>query len=752
MRFLPKSLLLAALLTGVATAPPTSGREPSYVGSGNCAGCHQKAYDSWTDSHHGWAWRLPTADNILGDFSDVTFEHQGVQSRFFQRDGRYLVETNDASGQPTTYEIAGTVGITPLQQYLVEFDDGRLQALDIVWDTEQKRWYHLYPEQELAGDPGLHWTGPYRNWNSRCVSCHVTGFTKGYQPRENRYESQWSEMGVGCEACHGPGEAHIAWAEKPGLESLKTYTKVDDAGLTVSFEGANAAEVCAGCHSRRESLDADTPPPGSPFDENYRLTLLREGLYHADGQIEDEVYVYGSFLQSKMHTRGVSCGDCHQPHSAELVFDDINAVCTQCHNPEGRKDYPTLKAASYVSPVHHRHRFGSEATQCVNCHMPETTYMGVDPRRDHSFRVPRPDLTLKLDTPNACNGCHTDQTAEWAQQQVEGWFPQGHHLRPHYGEVLHAGRKGLTKESVQDLINLALRDHEPAIVRASALELLAPVASPPVVGQVVPLLEDPSPLVRSATLGLFHSAPARARAENAGPLVEDSVRSVRIAAAQRILDIPTNHLSPEDQAVVKKAIGEYGESLSAQADFPEVQLNLSRYAERLGNRRMAGRALQAAVTLDPKLAEAWLRLAQQQVDAGRFQEARATLKKALAEVAEGQGALHQLLGRVLLQLKDESGALVAFEKAFYALPEELEVRVEYASLLANLGEHRQSLGLLERAQEAVQEAAPIDPQVLYLRAYNYLQLGERQKAWEVGRKLADHHPDNPLTEHLHSLF
>lgn len=740
-----------AVLVGLGLfSSPSAGREPAYLTSATCAECHADAYAAWTDSHHGWAWRPARSENVLGDFGGTTFTHRGVRSRFFQKDGRFFVETGGPDGRPVTWPIHSTVGVTPLQQYLVEQDDGRLQALDIAWDTERRRWYHLYPEQSQENDPGLHWTGPYKNWNSRCVSCHVTGFAKGYEPQTNRYDSTWAEMGVGCESCHGPGEAHVAWARQ-SVDSAETsrstaaFDGVDDLGLTLRLKGGDRQaelQVCAGCHSRRESLGADSPPPGEPFTDHFRLSLLREGLYHADGQVQDEVYVYGSFLQSKMHARGVSCSDCHSPHSGRLVAEG-NGVCTQCHNPQGRTDFPTLKASRYDAPEHHHHAMDGEAAQCVSCHMPEQTYMGVDPRRDHSFRVPRPDLTVQLETPNACNNCHGTQSPQWAQQKVETWYPKGYHLRPHFGQILHAGRHALDTEAAEDLLTLAIDSAEPAIVRASAIELLAPVVTPQIAGTALPLLEDPDADVRAAALGLLQSAPAAARTRYAGPLLEDPTRLVRITAAQRVMDVATDALSEADRAVVDAALDEYRNSLAAQADFPEVQLNVARVALRLGQRRTARQALGTALNLDPKLPEGWLRLAQMEVGTQRFEAARAILQRATAEVPQS-GVLHQLHGRVLAQLGDAETAAQAFEQATTTLPDAMDVRLEYVSLLTQLERHVEALAALRQ----IPETQRVTPDVLYLLSINHAAIQDPESAHRFARLLATHHPDHALNQHL----
>ncbi|MGI9381753.1 MAG: multiheme c-type cytochrome, partial [Methyloligellaceae bacterium] len=293
---------LAVLSAGFLVVPdapshaaPESTRS-GYVSAKVCAECHKDAYDAWKGSHHDWALKHANKDSVLGDFDDAVFEHLDTRSRFFRRGGRFLVETDGPDGKLAEFEIKYTVGVEPLQQYLIELDRGRLQALDIAWDTERRRWFHLYPGRKLEAGDGLHWTGPYKTWNARCAECHQTNFVKGYAPKAGSYQSRWSELNVACESCHGPGAAHVLWARDPEAFRQRQRGGVDDKGLSVAFAKGNAEteiQLCATCHSRRSSLGADSAPPGAKFADHYRLALLRDGLYHADGQIDDEVYVYG---------------------------------------------------------------------------------------------------------------------------------------------------------------------------------------------------------------------------------------------------------------------------------------------------------------------------------------------------------------------------------------------------------------------------------------------------------------------------
>ena len=432
--------------------------EPTFVGSETCAGCHRAEAELWRTSQHKHAMDHATEKSVLGDFSDVAFEHYGVRSRFFRKDGKFLVETDGPDGKLATFEVKYTFGFDPLQQYLIEFPDGRLQALSIAWDSRPKdkggqRWFHLYPNEEIKHDDVLHWTKLNQNWNFMCAECHSTGVRKNYDAANDRFATTWAEISVGCEACHGRGSRHVGWARE--RQSWWPFGKTDDPrmGLAVRFDErrdvvwpidpqtGNAArnyppalvrkevETCGLCHARRGAFSEDWVP-GRPLSDTHVVSPLARGLYHADGQMLDEVYNYGSFKQSKMFAAGVTCGDCHDPHGAKPRAAG-DGVCLQCHSSD-----------KYAAAAHHRHEAASPPLSCASCHMPARTYMVVDRRHDHSFRVPRPDVSARLGTPNACNDCHTDKTAEWAATAVERWHGPSRKGLQNYAEAFHAAWNG----------------------------------------------------------------------------------------------------------------------------------------------------------------------------------------------------------------------------------------------------------------------------------------------------------------------
>ena len=578
---------------------------PDYVGSETCITCHQDAAEAWAGSHHALAWTMPSPDTVVADFDGTVFEHDGMTARFRIEEVAYHVSVTEKDGVTTDYRVHSVAGIEPLQQYLLETEPGRLQSFDVVWDTQEGGWFHLYPDQDLPPDDGLHWTGPYKNWNARCAECHATGYEKNYDAAMRSYASTQAEIGVGCEACHGPGAAHLDWAD--GLDVAESHPDLDAYGFTQSFATTEATvQQCATCHSRREAHDDASPVPGTPYHDAYGLALLRPGAYHADGQILDEVYVYGSFLQSKMYAAGVGCLDCHDAHTTERVAEG-NAVCTQCHSPSGNPDFPTLALSEYDAPEHHFHEPGTAGAQCKSCHAPEQVYMGNDWRADHSFRIPRPDLSGAIGAPDACTTCHIDHDADWAAAEIAARFPKSAKRGPHFGQILARGRDNAVT-AAGDLAALAADDTQPGIVRATALSLLEAADSPEAAERIAPLLADDDPLVRSAAIGAQRMADPQDRVLRLLELLADPVRSVRMAAAKALLDAPIARLPSATQADLDAAMVEWRSALASRLDFPETHLQLAGMALMMRSFPQANAAFREVVRLDPQRTEAWVML------------------------------------------------------------------------------------------------------------------------------------------------
>ncbi len=695
-------LLVTGLFCATTTASAVSGDKAgaAYVGSESCASCHQQAYKGWQQSHHWQAMQPATEETVLGDFNDARFTHFDVTSKFSMRDGKFTVETDNAKGEMETFTIDYTFGFYPLQQYLIAFDDGRYQALSVAWDSRPKneggqRWFHLYPDEAIPHDDPLHWTGAFQNWNSRCASCHSTDLRKNYDPKKDTYHTEWSEVTVGCESCHGAGSQHLAWAA--GQESIP------DKGLLLSLNDranwqmtdqrptmVNTSEqrpqrqvgACAGCHSRRQELahrrvDAD-------YLESYDPSLLLDGLYFPDGQIQDEVYVYGSFLQSKMHAEGVVCSNCHEPHSLQLRAEG-NALCGQCHNAE-----------VFDTPAHHHHPTNSQGAQCVECHMPDRTYMVVDPRRDHSFRVPQPALSGLLGTPNACTGCHQDEDNNWAKQALEDWY--GHQpLRDQHASTLAIAR-GNNPAALKLLQKLANDPSESLIVRATAVRETGRFASTETVTEAINHLYSDDPLLRVAAVHAIEVLPVNQRYTILGPIVEDPVKAVRIAVAAALAGTRPSQLSSDQAKGLGALYAEYQETLAYNADMPSGQLNIGLFQLAQGDIEQAEGAYQHALKLAPGYLPAMLNLADLYRGTGAEEKAKPLLQRAMTLAPEEAPAYHAM-GLSLVRQKKIAEAMPYLQKAAELSPESARYSYVYGVALHSSGDTAKAIEVLQQAAQ-----------------------------------------------------
>jgi len=664
-----------------------------------------------------------TAETVLADFNDAVFDHHGTEFRFSRRNGDFWVRTAGPDGKPTDYKVEYAFGIEPLQQYLVPVGGGRLQTLTVCWDTEQKRWFALHDEPIPWGD-WLHWAGPQFNWNFMCAECHSTNLQREYDVATNTYATSWSEINVSCEACHGPGKAHVAWANARAADSGPAPDSEAPYGLAISLKDAPAsveAEACARCHARRVHVWGDYQH-GKPLLDHYEPRVLTEGLYHADGQILDEVYVYGSFVQSRKFHAGVRCTDCHDPHTTKVRIPG-NGQCMLCHRVDPPERFPTLKKKLYASPEHHFHEPDTPGAQCVNCHMPATNYMVVDPRRDHSFRIPRPDLTVSIGTPNACNGCHEDKDAKWAAAEIDKRFPRSEPRPEHFAVAFTAARAG-NWIGARALLSIAADTEQPGIVRATALQHLRGAPWPRRFDVAGTAARDPDPLVRVAAANLLglHPDPAR-RARMLAPMLRDSVRAVRVEAARLLASVPQRVLPPADQNALRVGLDEFRARQASLRDRPDSYLNLAVLDQDLGDPVGAEKNYRRALALDKNFWPARVNLANLLNAQGRNQEAAKELERVLADHPDN-GEVHYSLGLLRAEMGDMAAAAAQLASAAELLKN--RARVQYNAGLALL-----KTGSSVAAEAALLRAialAPEDPEILDALAYFYAQAGDAEQA------------------------
>ncbi len=677
-----------------------------YVGSTACAACHKAETTSWSTSHHALAMAPATPESVLGDFSGVTVTQDDAHGRFFREGDRYMVETEGKDGKPATFQVSDTFGWTPLQQYLVTFPDGRRQVLPWAWDTRPKaeggqRWFHVYEQTPKPGD-SIHWTGVLQTWNHMCAECHSTALEKGYDLSKDTYATTFSEVSIGCESCHGPGAGHVAWAAKAprpedklkGFEAAFAPRKPIDftpdpktGSPKVSDPAAarppgDEVELCARCHSRRGLL-SEHWKPGQPLADTHSESFLTQGLFEADGQMRDEVFNDQAFKQSKMYAKGVVCSDCHDPHSGHLKAEGAQ-VCSQCHLPE-----------RFAAESHTGHKPGPGAPDCISCHMPARTYMRVDVRHDHSFRIPRPDLSESLGTPNTCNACHADKSAEWAAVAIARWHGPERKGFQTYGQAFRDARRGDAAARAK-LIAIANDPAVPGVARATAVDALAAYPSRAGSAAVEGALKDADPLVRVAALRALIGAPVAERWRLAGPLLEDPVLAVRLAAARDVADVPPDALPPADAKRLTAALAAYEEALRVDADRPEGRANRATYFLMRRDPAAAERELEAGLKLEPGAAGLAVNLADIYRNTGREAEAERLLRDTLA-VTFDPAPLHHALGLSLVRQKRSQEALAELEEAVRLASDNARFAYVLAVALQSLGDQAQSQKVLAEA-------------------------------------------------------
>lgn len=729
---------------------PVTKSGPFYTGRASCVECHKKEDDLWAGSHHDLAMDTASASTVLGNFENCEFRHNGQTHRMFRKEGKYFVNTNGPDGKFEDFQVAYTFGYTPLQQYLVPFEGGKLQCLPIAWDTERKRWFHLgdtvYSGQEINPDNWLYWTNQAQNWNGMCADCHSTNLQKNFDPQTNIYRTTWSEIDVSCEACHGPASGHIEWASLPE-GSRPDYVNTGLIVRTRNLDNKELLNVCARCHSRR-SIMSDYDNNNEDLLNYIVPQLITSPVYHADGQILEEDYEYASFTQSKMFEKGIKCSDCHDSHSVKTLKPD-NQLCLKCHRPD-----------IYDNSSHHFHKMqvaGSAAlvnrgkpeylqgtgSQCVNCHMVGRFYMGNDYRRDHSFRNPRPDLTASIGTPNACNDCHKDKSVKWSQDYIDKWY--GTRKRPHYGETFAAANR-MDPKAIPELILYAGNELFPLMVRATAVSLLANYEDSLSRRAMEKALSDPASLVRHSAINGFKPEDIKSFEKLVKPLLNDPVKGIRIEAAIRFSVVPEEQLSDPVKKARREALQEYRDVNLYVSDFPGGRYNLGIMYANAGNLEKAAESYRSAIKIDNLFYMAKVNLANVYNQQGKNDEA----EKLLREVLNDNPEIHQVYYSLALLLAEKGNIEESrkyFLKAVGLLPEEPRI-------LYNLGLLENSQGNKKVAEEYLLKALDKEPgnyDFLYAICTFYLENRMNSKAAFYAGQLAVKYPANPVGKQLQEL-
>jgi Tfp pilus assembly protein PilF len=738
---IPLSLLLHRSPTNLQK------EQARFVGGKECVSCHQREYDLWKKSNHDNAMDIASDSSVLGNFNNVEIELNGKKHKFYKRDGKFFVYTQGVGGKMTEFKITHTFGVRPLQQYLVPFEKGKYQCLPIAWDTNKKKWFDMagmvYRSDELKPDNWFYWTNQSQNWNGMCAECHSTNLQKNYNLEDDSFNTTWSDIDVNCEACHGPGSEHLDWAKLP--EGARDYN--GNMGLVLKTSGTTSKqfiESCAPCHSRRTSFGPNNHTE-SEFYNNHRPQNISPPLYYSDGQILDEDYEFASFTQSKMYMNDVKCSDCHDSHSLKFKFEG-NALCTQCHRAE---EFDTFQHHFHKyknesgSPV--KNKFGEiipvgDGVLCVNCHMPGKYYMGIDWRRDHSIRIPRPDISIKYNTPNACNDCHADKSFQWSEDYIKKYF--GERKKHTYGFTLADGF--LQKEGADtSLIKLIKSDLYPEIVRATAIQYLSAYDNPKAISTIQEMLNSPEPIIRERAIDAFNSNNPEVLAKIFIPLLNDPVKMVRIAAASKLSILAKENFTDDQYKTLTAVLEEYLITLKYTADFPTGKYNLGNFYSNKGDYITAAKFYNDAIKTDSLLFPAKSNLALLYYNNGELKKAEKIFLDLInkhPEYTEG----NYYLGLLYAEQKRYKEAAEVLESA--TIKTGVNPRIYY-----NLGLIYQYLNNGAKAESSLMKAYSLSPNefdVMYALADFHIKKNNYAAALKYANEMRVKFPSNPAGEQL----
>jgi|TARA_B110000305_G_C19462871_1_gene655774 tetratricopeptide (TPR) repeat protein len=639
----------------------------SFVGSETCKTCHLEQFQDWQGSHHDQAMKIADSSSILADFNNEIFTSKTVKSKFFKKGADYYVNTESEDGTYKDFKIEYTFGVTPLQQYLIKFPNGEYQCLTTAWNSVENTWFSLNSAVDINHGDWLHWTGGAMSWNTMCADCHSTNLQKNYQSKTDTYKTTFSEIDVSCEACHGPSSAHVSFYKNPMEDKLPPSLYMD-----TKMDSKEVVDKCARCHSRRAQLTEYFDYSGS-FMDHYSPSLLIDPLYELDGQIRDEDYVYGSFVQSKMYHNGVSCKDCHNVHSLKLKKQGNN-LCLTCHEP------------AYNEPSHNFHLVGSEGAQCINCHMPGKIYMGNDFRRDHSFRIPRPDQTVSHGVPNACNGCHENKSPQWAKDVIVSKF--GEERADHFSDQLLKGYHG----DITAFERLMADGNYPEIARATALSLYANQSlDPSQLNNLVRYLNDSSAIVRNETILSLERMRNQQVANNIIPLLTDSMRMVRISAAQYFNMLGIDVSADPNYA---KATKEFLEGMNVNADFASGQHQIGLYYQAKGKDENAMKSYERAISIDGYHNRSRMNLALLYYQNGRVDAAEKLYLKVVEQEPEFSYSYY-MLGLLYNETGDREKSLEYLSNTIGKEPANMNAYYNYALMLQQEGRNVESIKVVE---------------------------------------------------------
>ncbi len=708
-------LIAAALNNPFAQAEQTQkgiAGQGAYTGSQSCRECHERFYQLWATSHHGTAMQAYgdafAAANLTPQPAPLEIRGAGYRAQTGPGQG-WVVEKTDKGEK--RYPIKHVLGGKNIYYFLTPMDKGRLQTLPLAYDLNKKAWFDTAKSGiRHAGDQPVDWRDAAYTFNTSCHGCHVSQYSLNYNPKTETYHTTWKEPGINCETCHGPGEAHVKVCQAAPKGTVPKDLKISRGGRDFTHDQNNA--TCSTCHAKAIPL-TQSFMPGDDFWDHFDLVLLEHRDFHPDGRDLGENYTYTTWLMSPCNQANkLDCTHCHTSSGRFRQKKNPNQACLPCHSQRVNN-----------APAHTRHKPDSPGNQCITCHMPMTSFANMT-RSDHSMLPPTPAATIRFNSPNACNHCHKDRDAAWADQLVRSW-----HQDDYQAPVLH--RAGLIQAARQRdwtrlpdmLAYISSPDRDP-VFSASLIRLLRACPKQTKWPVMLTAAQDPSPLVRAAALASLEDWPSSQSARVLFSALKDPRRLVRIRAAQSLASYPRRGLGQRQAADLKAATQEMLASFVARPDIWSAYYNVGNHYLERGMPKKAIQAYQVALGFEPRAVIPRINLAMAYARAGEQTRANQELKRAL-ELEPNNAAANFNLGLLAAELGKTEEAEERLRAALKADPQ-MAAAAYNLGLLLYKKSPKEGTGLCLKAYEL----RP-NPRYGYTLAYMMVQGGQTSQATEL---------------------
>jgi len=695
-----------------------------YAGSVSCRECHERFYQLWSTSMHGLAMQPYSA--VFA--KEKLTPHQGdiaIGKERYRADINEGVVIETGRKGPKKYTIEHVLGGKNVYYFLTPFNKGRLQTLPVAYDVNKKEWFDTaasgmrhFPGGERSG--AVSWKQYPYTFNTACYSCHVSQLSTNYDPKTDTYHTTWAEPGINCETCHGSSVEHNKIAKAtpkgqplPELRIIRTKTMTKQ----------QRNDLCSSCHAKASPLTLAYQPEERFFD-HFDLVTLEDADYYPDGRDLGENYTLTSWSMSPCAKSGkLDCIHCHTS-SGRYRFkkEKFNDACLPCHE------------ARVNNPVEHTHHPAEgEGNKCISCHMPMTAFARMN-RSDHSMLPPTPAATMAYKSPNACNICHKDKDAEWADKYVRQWRTRDYQAPLlKRAALVDAARKRDWSKLPEMLAYIQSKDRD-EVFSTSLIRLIRATTDERITPVLLTAMKDRSPLVRAAAA---EAISLRLSPDGVQALLDatgDEYRLVRARAAAGLAGYPTDRLSGEVKARVEKANKEYLAFIMARPDQWTSHYNMGNYHLSRGETKRAVASYQAALKLEPQAVMAMVNSSIAYAQMGENDKAERSLQEAL-KIAPDNAAANFNMGLVKAEKNEPKQAEKYLKKAIKVDPQMAQAAYNLCIITAK-----------DRINEAVTwcrkatELRPQDPKYAYTLAFYLNQKGDRDEAVRTLKALIKKYP------------